>query len=96
MGEAERFLRHKPQKKFELFLLASICLSMTAGGQTFCTTESSRIGYRIFQVLSLRFCFLFAVTLYFNLYIQHIVQYQLKANAKDGKQARLGEINIAI
>ena len=95
MGEAERFLRHKAPKSLNYFTRVHVSVQ-TAGGQTFCTTENSRIGYRMFQVLSLRFCFLFAVTLYFNLYIQHIVQYQLKANAKDGKQARLGEIHIAI
>ena len=44
-----RDFKAQAPKKFELFLLASICLSMAAGGQTFCTAERSRIGYRIFH-----------------------------------------------
>ena len=72
VGGAERFLGYKAPKSLNYFTRVHVSVQ-TAGGQTFCTTENSRIGYRMFQVLSLRFCFLFAVTLYFNLYIQYIV-----------------------
>ena len=71
-GWGWKIFKAQAPKKFELFLLASICLSVTAGGQTFCTTESSRIGYRIFHA-KLKILFSFLLLLFISTHTYNIL-----------------------